>query len=100
MAAHDVFVFPSLYEGFGIPAIESQQFGTPVIASSIPPLQEVLKDSALYIDPFNPKTLLEALKQVLNPKIRQNLILKGRQQAQKFTWTNSAKSLIKIFSKI
>ncbi|MFA6007075.1 MAG: glycosyltransferase family 1 protein [Candidatus Shapirobacteria bacterium] len=93
-------IIPSTYEGFGIPAIESQQAGTPVIASNISPLKEVLADTALYIDPYNSQTLLEAMTQIINPEIRQNLISKGLKQAQKFTWINSAKSLIKIFSKL
>ena len=93
-------LIPSTYEGFGIPAIESQQLGTPVIASSIPSLQEVLENSALYIDPTDSQSLLKALDKIIIPKNRQILMSKGLQQAQKFTWVNSAQSLIKVFSKI
>jgi len=89
-------VIPSTYEGFGIPALESQSVGTPVIAANIPPLKEVLKDSALYIDPTDQSTLVSALKNISLHKA--NLIKRGTIQSQKFTWENSAKSLITIFN--
>lgn len=91
-------VIPSTYEGFGIPALESQIAGTPVIASDIAPLREVLKNSALFINPLDINSLVSALTQVTQPKIRQNLITKGLKQAVKFTWANSAKSLINLFN--
>lgn len=93
-------IIPSTYEGFGIPAIESQKCGTPVIASNIPPLKEVLADSALYIDPQNPKSLLTAMEKITDSKLRQKLITLGLKQSQKFTWKKSAKTLINFFSKI
>lgn len=90
-------VIPSTYEGFGIPAIESQKMNTPVIASNIPSLKEVLGDSALYINPEKLKTLVSALEKILENTFRQNLIKKSKIQAQKFTWENSAKNLILLF---
>jgi len=86
-------VIPSTYEGFGIPAIESQIIGTPVIASSIPPLKEVLKDSALYIDPKNLNSLVSAFQKILSPDLRQKLIIKGKEQSAIFTWKKSAENL-------
>lgn len=93
-------IIPSTYEGFGIPAIESQKCGSPVIASNIPPLKEVLENSALYIDPQNPKTLLKAMTEIKDQKVRRKLISLGLKQSQKFTWKKSAKTLINLFSKI
>jgi len=93
-------LLPSLYEGFGIPAIESQICGTPVIASNIPALKEILKDSALFIDPTNINSLVTALSKVQDPQTKKILISKGLIQSQKFTWQNSARSLIKCFSNI
>lgn len=93
-------IIPSTYEGFGIPAIESQKCGTPVIASNIPTLKEVLGDSALYIDPKKTATLLDAMEKMNDFKLRQKLIGLGLKQSQKFTWKKSAKSLINFFSKI
>lgn len=86
-------VIPSTYEGFGIPAIESQIIGTPVIASSIPPLKEVLVDSALYIDPQNLNSLVVAFQKILSPDLRQKLITRGKIQSAKFTWKKSAENL-------
>lgn len=90
-------VIPSTYEGFGIPAIESQKVGTPVIASDIPSLKEVLKDSALYIDPTNSSSLLQAFEKILNPKFKESIIKNSLKQANKFTWENSAKNLLELF---
>lgn len=90
-------VIPSTYEGFGIPAIESQKMGTPVIASDIPSLREVLNDSALYINPISLATLVSAFEKMLDNNFRKKLIEKCETQTKKFTWENSAKSLILLF---
>lgn len=90
-------VIPSTYEGFGIPAIESQKVKTPVIASDIPSLREVLGSSALYINPQNQESLVSAFKAILDNKYRQILIDKALKQTDKFTWDNSAKNLIQLF---
>ncbi|HBP51140.1 MAG: Glycosyl transferase, group 1 [Candidatus Shapirobacteria bacterium GW2011_GWE1_38_10] len=90
-------VIPSTYEGFGIPAIESQKTGTPVIASDIPSLREVLNSSALYINPEKSSTLISAFQKMIDQKFRQKLIEKSKFQANKFTWENSAKNLILLF---
>jgi len=90
-------VIPSTYEGFGIPAIESQIMGTPVIASAIPSLKEVLEDSALYIDPQNQDTLISALSQIQDKNIRSSLVRKAQRQSSIFSWEKSAKDLIILF---
>lgn len=93
-------ILPSLYEGFGIPALESQKIGTPVIASSIPAFQEVLGNSAVFIDPLNPDTLVAAFSQVQKPKIRENLIKSGKIGSQKYSWAASARLLLETFNKL
>lgn len=93
-------VLPSLYEGFGIPAIESQISSTPVIASNIPAFREVLKNSAVLIDPSDINSLITAFSEIQKPSIRKDLISKGLTQSQKFSWHNSARSLIDAFSNI
>lgn len=93
-------VIPSTYEGFGIPAIESQKVGTPVISSNIPALKEVLGQSAIFINPQKINTLVKALQEVQNPKLRRLLIKFGLNQSAQFTWTNSAKTLLNIFNTI
>jgi len=94
----EALVIPSTYEGFGIPAIESQKVGTPVIASHIPPLKEVLETSALFINPYKINTLIEAFEKILDRKLRAKLIFEGKKQSRKFTWKLSAKKLISIFN--
>lgn len=93
-------VIPSTYEGFGIPAIESQIVGTPVIASSIPPLKEVLADSALYIDPQNEESLVTAFVKILDKDLSKKLIDKGKLESAKFTWRKSAASLSLLFHQL
>lgn len=83
-------VLPSLYEGFGIPAIESQSFGTPVIVSDIPAYREIMADSAIYIDPTNEKSLIKALKNIKNNKSN---------NYQRYLWHSSAKKLLHLFDR-
>lgn len=92
-------VIPSLYEGFGIPVIEAQKIGTPVIASDIPVFKEVIENSGILINPHQTDSLTQALKKITNKKIRKSFVKKGKKQAQKFTWENTAKTIIKVFQK-
>ena len=92
-------LLPSTYEGFGIPAIESMKIGTPVIASNIPPLKEILEDTAIFIDPHNQEDFCHKMTRITNPKTRQEYSQLGRKQANKFTWQNTAKSVLKTFQK-
>lgn len=93
-------IIPSTYEGFGIPAIESQKIGTPVIASNIPPLKEILDGSAIFVNPSRSRSLIQALIDVQNPILRRRLIERGVKQSAKFTWESSAKSLLTAFSSL
>jgi glycosyltransferase involved in cell wall biosynthesis len=90
-------VFPSTYEGFGIPAIESQKSKTPVIASNIAPYLEVLKNTALIINPSDQKSLTNAMVEVLSPRLRAKLIASGFKRASQYSWSSSAKKLIISF---
>ncbi|MFZ2153264.1 MAG: glycosyltransferase family 1 protein [Microgenomates group bacterium] len=85
-------VLPSTYEGFGIPAIESLYSGTSVIASDIPAYRETLSHDVTYIDPQNQTDLIAALNQTKSKRL---VVVE-----KKYTWTNSAKLLITLFSKI
>jgi len=93
-------VLPSLYEGFGMPAIESQKAGTPVIASFIPAFREVLDGYAIYINPTNPNGLVNAFMEIQNPQIRKILANYGLDRSKKYTWTSSALSLLAVFNKL
>ncbi len=92
-------VLPSVYEGFGIPAIESMKIGTPVIVSNIPPFREVVQNCGLFIDPTNSNDLYQKMIEINNPKIRQKLSEIGKTQADKFSWDSTAKSVLQVFEK-
>ncbi|MBI2465089.1 glycosyltransferase family 4 protein [Candidatus Shapirobacteria bacterium] len=93
-------VLPSTYEGFGIPAIESQKSKVPVIASDIPSYREVLLDSAIIIDPTSTSSLTQAMIDIQSPPLRKKLIVLGTIQANHYTWAASAQKLIKTFNKV
>jgi len=93
-------ILPSTYEGFGIPVIESMKVGTPVIASTIPPLKEVIQNASLFIDPKNEADLVKKMIEISDPKIREKYSVLGKKQADKFTWVNTAKSVLQVFEKL
>ena len=93
----DIFVFPSLYEGFGIPPLEAQACGTPVIVSNIASLPEVCGDSALYCNPYDVNDIKEKIEVLLNNEnLRQKLIQKGFENIKRFSWKKSAKKIMEI----
>jgi glycosyltransferase involved in cell wall biosynthesis len=93
------FVYPSLYEGFGIPPLEAMSHGCPVIVSDIKVLKEVCGDAALYIDPLSSTSIAQELTRLLsNDTLRDDLIQKGYSQVEKFSWCTSSKKIINILS--
>lgn len=82
--------FPSLYEGFGMPLIEAQACGCPVITSDRPIMREVTANTALYIDPLNLGAMMEAMRRVQVPEIRQALVEAGARQVTRFSWARMA----------
>ncbi|RMT60357.1 Group 1 family glycosyl transferase [Pseudomonas coronafaciens pv. atropurpurea] len=88
------FVFPSLYEGFGIPPLEAQACGCPVLAANAASIPEVLQNSALYFDPLDVSHMAAAMRRVLvDAPLRQSLRLRGLKNVQRFSWELSAKHL-------
>lgn len=95
--AAELFVFPSLYEGFGIPPLEAMTFGCPVVSSNAASLPEVVGDAAELVDPMNVESIAEGMWKVLSDNLcRAELVHKGYQQAKKFNWDDSAKKLMQI----
>ena len=87
----DIFVFPSLYEGFGIPPLEAMQHGTPVICSNTTSLPEVCGDAAYYINPCSEESIFNALVTLdSNTKLKNDLIKKGFENLKRFSWEKSA----------
>jgi glycosyltransferase involved in cell wall biosynthesis len=92
----EVFVFPSLYEGFGIPLLEAMAAGTPVCASNVSSIPEVLGDAGLLFDPKDPHDLAQVVHQVLSmPGLANLLVNRGKHRASRFTWERSVASLFR-----
>ena len=99
--AAEVFVYPSLYEGFGIPVVEAMACGCPVITSNRSSLPEVSGDAGLLVDPDDVDEIAEAMLKVLTDSAkREQMIEKGFEQIKKFSWKDSAKKTIDIFESI
>ncbi len=82
-----IFIYPSLYEGFGIPPLEAMACGCPVVASNASSIPEVVGDAGLLFNPKDPSNLAEKIERVLNDKeLAKNLIEKGKIRARQFTW--------------
>lgn len=96
-AAASVFVFPSLYEGFGIPPLEAQASGCPVVSSPAASLREVCAESVVYCDPLNPADIAEKVLSVRNSaELRAGLINKGYENIRRFGWEKSARQIEEI----
>lgn len=92
-----VFVYPSLYEGFGLPVIEAMQFDAPVITSDLSSLPEAAGDAAYLINPSKPKAISKALQAVLEGKIKLN---RGLEQARKFNWSKTTREVIELLEEV
>lgn len=99
--AADLFIYPSLYEGFGLPPLEAMACGCPVVTSKISSLPEVVDDACLTVNPYDVNALTKAIKTILiNEKIKNGLIKRGFRQAKKFTWERAAKETFDLFMQI
>ncbi len=93
-----LFVFPSLYEGFGIPLIEAMACKIPVVCSDRGPLPEVAGDAALLFDPENPQSIKEKMQLVLeNDALRKELVDKGSERIKKFSWSLHAEKIMRLY---
>lgn len=95
----ELFVFPSLHEGFGMPVLEAMACGTPVVSSNIEPLKEIVADGAILFDPYDEESMKETILSVLSgSELKNSLIKKGTDRADFFTWENTAKSTMEVFN--
>lgn len=96
--AAEAFVFPSLHEGFGLAPLEAMVAGTPVVASNVSALPEVLGDAALLVNPENVFEISRGIHEVLlDAELRASLIEKGTAQAAKYSWRQTAEQVIEIY---
>jgi glycosyltransferase involved in cell wall biosynthesis len=96
-----VFVFPSLYEGFGLPPLEAMASGTPVITSNVSSLPEVVGDAAILIDPLEPESIADALRRVLSDSaLCDDLRRRGLERARHFSWERSVRRVREIYSEV
>jgi glycosyltransferase involved in cell wall biosynthesis len=95
------FIYPSRYEGFGLPVLQAMAAGTPVITTKLSSIPEVAGSAALYIDPDDPATLIQALQALqTNNNLRSSLISSGKQQAGKFSWRRTANETINVYREV
>jgi glycosyltransferase involved in cell wall biosynthesis len=96
--AADVFVYPSLYEGFGLPPLEALACGTPVVASNTSSLPETLGDAALLVDPRDPAALADAVGTALaDAPLRARLRAAGLERTRRFTWRQMAEQTVAVY---
>jgi len=97
--AAKIFVFPSLYEGFGLPPLEAMAHGTPVVTSNTSSLPEVVGDAAFMVNPENVFEIMRALHRVLvDQPLREKLKQRGYEQAKRFSWDASARQILDVYS--
>jgi len=97
----EVYVYPSLYEGFGLPILEAQACGCPVITSNKSSLPEVGGHSVVYINPLKTEEMSKAIEKVVsNKKLRENLIKKGYKNIKRFSWDKTAKEVLDLIKNV
>jgi glycosyltransferase involved in cell wall biosynthesis len=97
----EVFVLPSLYEGFGFPVLEAMACACPVITSNTSSLPEVTGKAGIMVDPYDTDSLAQTIKIVLtNSELSDNMIRKGLEHSKKFTWEKTAEQTLEVYNKV
>ncbi len=97
----ELFVLPSLYEGFGLPILEAMKYGCPVAASNVSSLPEAGGDAAIYFDSQDVLDMAEKIEKVLSDKkLRDDMIKKGHEQVKKFSWEKSAREVLGVLEQV
>jgi glycosyltransferase involved in cell wall biosynthesis len=100
-AGAEALVFPSRYEGFGLPPLEAFACGTPVIASNASSIPEVLGDAAVLLDPLDAEGFAEAIRRVRSdPETRRALVARGHERLKLYSWTETARKTVDIFRRM
>lgn len=99
--AADLFVFPSIYEAFGLPPLEAMACGIPVITSDRGAFPEVVGDAGIMVDPYDVDGLAKAMQEVLtNDNLKQNMVKKGLKRAEMFSWEKCAKEVLEVYEEL
>ena len=94
-----IFVYPSFYEGAGVPVLEAFKSGVPVITSNSTALAEIAGNAAILIDPYKPEEIAQAILKVVNDEeLRSHLINIGLERVKRFNWDNVAREILEVFS--
>jgi len=97
----EVFVLPSLYEGFGFPVLEAMACACPVITSNISSLPEVTGKAGIMVDPYDIDSLAQAMRRVLtSSELRDSMIRRGLEQAKRFSWEKTAEQTLEVYNKV
>jgi glycosyltransferase involved in cell wall biosynthesis len=97
----EIFVFPSLYEGFGIPLLDAMACGAPLITGTESALPEVAGDAAIYVDPHDPEQLGTELERLLSDReIQEQLRNKGFERVKQFTWDRAAQETLALYREV
>src|SRR2546425_6209917 len=96
-----VFVFPSLYEGFGLPPLEAMASGTPVVTSNVSSLPEVAGDAAVLVDPYDPAAIADGIpRRLTDQALRRDLRKRGVARAGQFSWEQSVRRVRAIYGEV
>lgn len=99
--AADLFVFPSTYEGFGLPPLEAMASGCPVIAGNRAAIPEVVADAGILIDPLDTELLAMRMEEILeNKSLREDLIERGLQRASMFSWKKCGEETVRLYRRV
>ncbi len=93
-------LFPSLYEGFGLPVIEGMACGAPVLTSTVTALPEIAGGAALLVDPYQVDSIQDGIEEIMDSELRGNLIARGIEQAQGFSWDKVARKVQKVLDEV
>lgn len=100
-ASASLLLYPSLYEGFGLPILEAQACGTPVITSNVSSMPEVAGNSAILVDPLNQDNMTKKVKEVMeDAKLRKDLAKKGLENVKRFSWKKAAQETAKVYGRL
>jgi len=96
-----VALYPSLYEGFGLPALEALASGVPLITSNTSSLPEVVGDAAIIVNPESEEEIAESIRGLLsNEDLRRDLTDRGRKRASQFTWDRAAHEVLELYEQL